>query len=50
MATIRSWPRTLWVSVRTMLILTLALGVLYPGGNPGRGAACLPRPGQRLAA
>lgn len=42
MATIRSWPRTLWVSVRTMLILTLALGVLYPAVILGVGQLALP--------
>jgi K+-transporting ATPase ATPase C chain len=30
MVTIRSWPRTLWVSLRTMLIFSLLLGVLFP--------------------
>ncbi len=42
MATIRSWPRTLWVSVRTMLIFTLALGVLYPAAIMGVGQLALP--------
>ena len=42
MATTRSWPRTLWVSVRTMLILTLALGVLYPAAVLGAGQLALP--------
>ena len=42
MATIRSWPRTLWVSVRTMLILTLALGVLYPAAILGVGQLAFP--------
>lgn len=42
MATLRSWPRTLWVSVRTMLILTLALGVLYPAAILGLGQFALP--------
>ncbi|MGL3805329.1 K(+)-transporting ATPase subunit C [Paeniglutamicibacter sp. R2-26] len=42
MATVRSWPRTLWVSVRTMLILTLALGVLYPAAILGAGQLALP--------
>ncbi|GAA1498396.1 K(+)-transporting ATPase subunit C [Paeniglutamicibacter kerguelensis] len=42
MATIRSWPRTLWVSVRTMLILTLALGVLFPAAILGVGQLAFP--------
>lgn len=42
MATIRSWPRTLWVSVRTMLIFTLALGVLFPAAILGVGQLAFP--------
>lgn len=42
MATNRSWPRTLWVSVRTMLVLTLALGVLFPAAILGIGQLAFP--------
>jgi K+-transporting ATPase ATPase C chain len=42
MATIRSWPRTLWVSARTMLIFTLALGVLFPAVILGVGQLAFP--------
>ena len=42
MATTRFWPRTLWVSVRSMLVLTLALGVLFPAAVLGLGQLAFP--------
>lgn len=42
MATTRSVSRTLWVSVRSLLILTLVLGVLFPAAILGIGQLGFP--------
>ena len=42
MSTTRSWPRTLWVATRSMLLLTLVLGVLFPATILGVGQLAFP--------
>ena len=42
MAAIRSWPRTLGVATRSLILLTLLLGVLFPALILGIGQLALP--------